>query len=128
MGLLVGTLNYYKGYKVNAYILESILKYSGYNDLSKKDINRIIKGIGYSSEVSNCPIRGDVSPVNSTGSYCIYLFDKDGYTKEDRVPYYSYGVTTFISIELPIVGKFKIPVFTKGRRMIDFNKYYLDNV
>ena len=128
MGLLVGTLNYYKGYKVNTYILESIRKSSGYTDYSKNDINRIIKGIGYSSQEFTCPEREEGELITPTGSYCVYLFDKDGYNSE-QVPYYSYGVTTFISIELPIVGKFKIPVYTKGDRMIDFNEYYVkDNI
>lgn len=129
MGLLTATLNYYKGYKVNKYILRSIEKYSGYNELSKKDIDRIISGIGYTTEKANCPPRGNFEPISSDKSYCIYYFpdersnsDKKNHisNKDGRPIYYSYGVTTFISIELPIVGRFRVPVYSKGERIYRF--------
>ena len=132
MGLIVATLNYYKSYKVNTRILDSLEKYSGYNENSKNDINRILSGIGYSSDSVDCSERDNASIINKS-NICIYYYKNELSEKEreddyyftnddDKNPrYYSYGVTTFISIELPIVGKFKVPVFTKGDRIFRFS-------
>ena len=130
MGLLTATLNYYKGYKVNSYILRSIEKYSGYNEHSIKDIDRITSGIGYTSDVvNNCPNRDGTSAISSDKSYCLYYFTDErsnternkGITNRDGRPvYYSYGVTTYISVELPIVGRFRVPVYSKGERIYRF--------
>ena len=132
MGLIVATLNYYKSYKVNTRILDSLEKYSGYNENSKNDIDRILSGIGYSSDSIDCSERDPASIINKS-NICIYYYanelsekekeDDYYFTKDDdkNPRYYSYGVTTFISIELPIVGKFKVPVFTKGDRIFRFS-------
>ena len=133
MFLLTATLNYYKGYKVNKYILQSLEKYNGYNQYSKADIERILSGIGYSAENGTCPERGsDSSILTNDGSfnYCIYYYhddrsntekEKQMTDKNDLPLYYNYGITTFISVKLPIVGRFKIPVFTKGERIYRFS-------
>ena len=131
MFLLTATLNYYKGYKVNSYVLHSIEKYNGYNTKSQDDIDRILTGIGYSSENGGCSPRGGsfLLTNNNIHDYCVYYFpdDRSRLEKKEELTdgsgrplYYSYGVTTFISIELPIVGKFKVPVFTKGERIYRF--------
>lgn len=125
MGLLTATLNYYKGYKVNSRILDSVEKFSGYNTESINEINRIISGIGYTTEVVNCSDRKNAVLVSENQSYCLYYYSNDtrdnSLNSDNRAKYYSYGVTTFISVELPIVGKFRIPVFSKGERIYRFS-------
>ena len=130
MGLLTATLNYYKGYKVNSYILHSVSKFSGYNDSSRADINRILDNIGYSADRGTCPARENAVALTNNESYCLYYYPDERssrekslkrLTKDGKPIYYAYGVTTFISIELPIVGKFKIPVYSKGERIYRFS-------
>ena len=129
-GLITATLNYYKGYKINTRILQIIQKDSGYNKTSKKEIDRILEGIGYtvdSNSQGNCPERDDKKAItsNSAGAgdskymYCVYYYPNEGSTVNRK--YYAYGVTTYIYIDLPIVGNFKIPVFSKGERIVKFN-------
>ena len=121
MGLLTATLNYYKGYKVNTRILRLVEKFSGYNDKAINDIDRVISGIGYTTEIANCSTqRKNAVLVSHDKSYCIYYYANDAGKKEKNGQYYSYGVTTFISVELPIVGKFRVPVFSKGERIYKF--------
>ena len=131
MFLLTATLNYYKGYKVNSYVLHSIEKYNGYNAKSKNDIDRIFTGIGYSSENGGCSKRGNDSILltNNSDNYCVYYYpdDRSSHEKNDKLTdgsgrslYYSYGVTTFISADFPIIGEFRVPVFTKGSRIYRF--------
>lgn len=123
MGLLTATLNYYKGYKVNTRILHSIEKFSGYNKKSIPDIDRIVSGLGYTTEIANCPTeRKNAVLVSQDKSYCVYYYKEDSLKKnsEDKPQHYSYGVTTYISVDLPIVGKFRVPVYTKGERIYRF--------
>lgn len=137
-GLITATLNYYKAFKVNTRILQAIQKNSGYNRASKADIDRVLSGIGYTSGGSqqSCPSRDGVSPVSSNKAgagdsiylYCVYYYpDENGEkesgmrTQDNRPLYYSYGVTTYIFVDLPIVGQFKIPVFSKGERIRRFS-------
>ncbi len=124
MALLTATLNYYKGYKVNTYILNSVEKYSGYNDKSISDIDRVISGIGYTSETARCSSRRNASLLSENKSYCLYYYTNESrnneVNSEGKSKYYSYGVTTFISVELPIIGRFRVPVYTKGERIYRF--------
>lgn len=130
MGLLTATLNYYKGYKINSHILHAVSRYSGYNDSSKAEIDRVFNNIGYSAEKGDCPERENAVALTKNDTYCLYYYPDErssaektrGDVTSDGMPlYYAYGVTTFISVELPIVGKFKVPVFSKGERIHRFS-------
>lgn len=139
-GLITATLNYYKGYKVNTRILQAIQRNSGYNSSSKTDIDRVLKGIGYTIErngiQNTCPSRDGKVAITSNKAgagdtsyfYCVYYYENESgandngkTTNEGKSRYYSYGVTTYIYIDLPIVGQIKIPVFTKGERIYRFS-------
>lgn len=139
IGLLTATVNYYKGYKINTRILNSINKYAGYNSLSKNEIENYLSGIGYLSSPdgqNECPVRNGLEPISarSIGAgdtnylYCIYYFDNDNSSKEidlknkdNEYAYYNYGVVSYIYVDLPIVNKFKVPVYTKGERIYNFS-------
>lgn len=138
-GLITATLNYYKGYKVNTRILQAIEKNSGYNKGAKKEIDRVLNGLGYTKESNGiqnkiCASKkgkGELITSNNAQAgdnsypYCVYLFNdetKSGELNNDKKPaYYAFGVTTYIYVDLPIVGKFKIPVYSKGERMYRFS-------
>lgn len=131
-GLLTATLSYYKGYKVNTRILKAIKDNSGYNDNSYKEIERILSGIGYTVEGNgaqrSCPDSRDNMPrvllsnKNSSYMYCVYYNSDEANSKEKNSGkhFYSYGVVTYIYMDLPIIGKLKIPVYTKGERIYKF--------
>ena len=47
---------------------------------------------------------------------------KNKETNKNKEPiYYNYSVVTYIYIQLPIVGAFKVPVYTKGERTYNFS-------
>ena len=129
--MLTATLSYYKGYKVNTRILKAIKDNSGYNQNSKTEINRVLKGIGYTTEGNgvqrSCPLkRGNLERVIDNDSnylYCVYYnpHDVSKKDKENGKNYYSYSVVTYIYIDLPIIGNLKIPVYSKGERIYQFN-------
>ncbi len=131
-GILSATISYYKAYKVNNRILDSIEKYEGYNDLARTDIQNKLQTIGYTHKKSSdkCPTRNGMELESEDGTYlyCVYYQSDDrgslikNETNANSEPiYYNYGVTSYIYIDLPIVGAFKVPVFTKGERTYNFS-------
>lgn len=144
--ILLATLNYYKAYKINSRILDSIEKFEGYNDAARKDIEGKLKTIGYTVNTENakCPERRgkDITLEKQDGTYlyCVYYHKNDvgsakidaertgnkvsgsrALNKDDEDVYYNYSVASYIYIDLPIVGQFKVPVYTKGERTYNFS-------
>lgn len=139
MAILTATMNYYKAYKVNSRILDIIRNNSGYNLNSVEKIDEILGSLGYSNygPQADCPRRGNKSTlINVTASdvggntsylYCVYYYPNENSKKnksdrnsDNKSLYYAYGVTTFISADFPIIGEFRVPVFTKGSRIYRF--------
>lgn len=132
--LLAATLSYYKAFKVNSRILASIDKYEGYNTPAIEDINNTLAGLGYTVNSNNdvCqPERNDATLVSNQDTsyyYCVYFYrddrggDDENRLNGDREPvYYNYSVVSYIYVDLPIVGAFKVPVHTKGERIYNFS-------
>ena len=113
---LAGTLSYSKAFRVNSKILTTIEKYEGYNELSDTEINQILGTLGYSVGRSNCPKRNGVeamAKISDRYDYCVYYVPIDNC-------HYSYGVTTYIGLDLPIVSLIKFPVYTESERIFHF--------
>lgn len=139
-GLLSATINYYKAYKLNSRILDTIEKYEGYNKFAKEAIENDLNTMGYTKISGNwsCSAKNGefelVKPNNGNAEqgtshyYCVYyqpddrgVVDKKITNKDGNPIYYNYIVVTYIFVDLPIVGDFKIPVRTKGERIYSFS-------
>lgn len=140
---LSATISYYKAYKVNTRILQAIEKYEGYNGNAQTEINNILGSIGYNAGNSNrCNatkgkgtlIRGGVgsSNINTKNityktnlnseryDYCVYLY-KDTKGNKGKNYYYSYGVITYIHMNIPIIdATVRIPIFTRTEKIYKF--------
>lgn len=113
---LAASLSYYKAFKVNNIISNSILKYEGYNNLSINEINTRLNSIGYQRYDANC---GDTknfngqeftSINNGQDGICVYM-NVNG-------KYYQYGITTYMTINLPVIGELiKIPINTTSNEI-----------
>lgn len=134
-GLLSATISYYKAFKVNERLLYSLDKFEGYNRFSKEEMEDFLVSIGYTYNPdgqNECPEEkggGILIRANNTSYlYCVYYHSDDRGSQEkdelngDREPiYYNYAVTSYIYADLPIVGAFKLPVYTKGERIYNFS-------
>ncbi|MEG0021388.1 MAG: hypothetical protein RSB77_01580 [Bacilli bacterium] len=122
---LMGTLIYHKAFKVNTKIISSLEKFEGFNKFSKIEIENSLDSIGYpKGGKRRCLKRpgGSVElDTHKNYDYCVYLYQESGI---DLVgTYYSYGVTTYISFDFPIIGSFlKLPIFTKSNRIYHFKE------
>ena len=118
-GILAATLTYYKAFKVNTRIINSIEKYKGYNGLATSEINNTLTTIGYMNKGNHkCPTTkngGTLEPESQDFRYCVYYFDEDD-------SHYSYGVITYITLDIPIVNMFvQIPIYTRSNLIYRFN-------
>ena len=120
--ILAATLTYYKAYKVNTRIINSIERYEGYNKLSIREIDNTLKTVGYTSKDDyKCPSKKNgadlATPESKQFRYCVYYYPKD---KDDR--HYSYAVMTYVTLDIPVVSMFlQIPIYTKSNRIYRFN-------
>lgn len=106
---IMGIISYSKAFRVNSKIVNAIEINEGFNNYSKDNISGILTSYGYQKINRSCPKQdGQTAIEEASGQegYCVYLFDQ-GET-------YSYGVTTYMTFDFPIVGQFiRIPVYTK---------------
>lgn len=115
---LAGTLSYAKAFKVNTKIVSAVEKYEGYNTLAGNEIEKILQTLGYRiGSNKNCPTRDGkhaISTVSSNYRYCVYEYNEGN-------GFRSYGVVTYISIDMPIIGGlFQVPIYSRTIRLYDF--------
>lgn len=114
---LVTSLNYYKAYKINNAISDSIEKYEGYNELAIKEIDSKLSSLGYIDNKAGCN-NNNLSFNDSTykNSYCIY----EETTKNNK---FKYKVVTYINFNIPIVNKvINLPVKTTTESIYYFSE------
>ena len=111
---LAASLSYYKAFKVNNIITNTIEKYEGYNQLSIDEINNKLSSIGYQRFSGNCPndksFNGHSFSLvedNSIEGICVYI------NNDSNNDFYQYGIITYMTINLPILNELvKIPITT----------------
>ncbi len=125
-GFLAATLSYTKAFKINGKIANSLEKFEGYNTLSLGEIERAMQTLGYRISPTgnlNCPERKhkgrNYMPIQEFGTnykYCIYEYPKEN-------GYFTYGILTYIYMDIPIVGgTFTLPVYSETERIYEFSQ------
>lgn len=108
------TISYTKAYRINSKIADTIEDAEGYNEKSVNEINRLIRAFGYQQPNITCKERstGVVVETDIKG-ICIYEIDSGDY--------YSYGITTYMLFDLPLVNMLRIPVYNTTDKIYKFN-------
>lgn len=122
--VLAGTMSYSKAFKTNNRIINAIEKYEGYNINSSNEIDEILGNIGYRLSASKkCSKKRGyeaLSTLNSSYDFCVYEIPEE--TREWNGRYSTYGVITYIYLDMPVVGDFfKIPVYGQSKQVFSFN-------
>ena len=97
---LSNVLIYYKSNKVGNVIVDSIEKYSGFNNLSENEINIKLESLGYNKTNINCPDIincTNMSENTKDKGYCVYYC-------QEKDNYYHYKVKTNMIINIPIIN------------------------
>lgn len=117
---LVASLNYYKAYRVNNAISDSIEKYEGYNDLAKAEIASKLTSLGYVNGRSKCPDHNGKQQLNDQldrYSYCVYE------EEIDESGMFKYYIVTYLNFNIPVVNQtLNIPVKTYTEGIYYFSK------
>ena len=117
---LSGTLSYYKAFKVNNRIVYIIEKYEGYNEFAKTQIDTLLSNLGYSVENPNCKTDYKkmylVDNFEYNYKYCVYIEEEN--PAKDQ--YFTYGVLTYMQIDLPLINMLNIPIFTRTNQIYKF--------
>ncbi len=115
--VLMGTLSYTKAYRVNSRIIDVIERCEGFNECSKEKISNVITTLGYQQyNIKNCPTKDKKDGTIYQG-ICVYEINPDGDNK-----HYSYGVMTFMYMDIPIIGDLlRIPVYSRTDRIYNFD-------
>ena len=103
--ILAGTLSYTKAYRMNSKIINALERHEGYLKGSTKCPEKKLNGV-----------IGSAQPGDRY-QYCVYLFDNDIAQFDKNRQYYSYGVMTYMTFNLPIIGTIRIPIFGKTNRI-----------
>lgn len=116
---LGGTMSYAKAFKVNTLIADSIEKYEGFNTPAKSEIETNLATVGYQGvDKPTCPNRDGIAAMSSGSGryrYCVYQYD-------EGTNYNSYGVVTYIIIDIPIISDtIAVPIYSKTDVIYNFN-------
>lgn len=111
---IAGTMSYFKAFKVNTQVVSAIEKYEGYNELAIDEIHEKLATMGYRQVPGiTCPVREGayLYDQDPNFTYCVHLFCDNKYE-------YSYGVTTYIYVDFPVINTFlKIPIYTRTNKI-----------
>lgn len=120
--VIMGIFSYYRAFRANTIIINSIEKYEGFNCLAQEEAARKLSTLSYST-----PFRANnrsdnigelltnSSEYNNLGYSVIY------YDLNDRN--YQYGVFTYMYMDLPIINQImRIPLYSKTKVLYEFRE------
>ncbi len=118
IALYVGSLAFTKGFKIRNRILDILDEHGGYTELAAIEIDENLSAIGYRLiENPNCNKVSDKNVLLESQSdygYCVYRYD------DVKGTYY--GVTTFVTLDIPIIGNMiEIPLYGETRLLLDLD-------
>ena len=121
LGFFLALFSYTKAYRVSKSVITIIENHSGYNSETKKDINTYLDTMGYNKfdiTVDKCPeqktSKGTKAVAKEAFSgLCIYEISNDK-------NYVSYGVLSYMIIDLPLIDIIKIPIYGETERIYIF--------
>lgn len=127
--LLTGTVIYYKGYKINSQIANSLEKFEGYNQYSAEDMDRVFNNLGYRIKSnSKCLNNIDGSCLANNNKYyfsltCSHTEKKTDEGWQGNNYYITYKIKTYIYIDLPLNITIKIPITSRTNPIYQFTDY-----
>lgn len=131
--IIMGSLSYYKAFRANAIISQTIEKYEGYNCVAADEIARKLSGVGYTTPFSvNCNNKGKNCMTDAANTYAVVSYNLDEGMNNQKIVYkertdeykqyanmnstykcdykgcvtnkkYQYGIYTYMYTELPVI-------------------------
>ena len=115
-GFIMASFSYMKAFKVTKGVSAIIENSSGYNKISQKLISDYLDSVGYQKydiAVENCPVKNEKEAVVANDGLCIYNVASDG-------TYLTYGIVSYMYIDLPLISLIKIPIYIETEKIYNF--------
>lgn len=115
-GFIMASFSYMKAFKVTKGVAAIIESSSGYNDVSKKLISNYLDGVGYQRynvTVEKCPYKNGKKADYASDGICIYNVVSEG-------TYLTYGIVSYMYIDLPLISLVKIPIYIETEKIYYF--------
>ena len=138
-GFLMASFSYSKAYRVSKGILKIIENYSGYAGTSSPTataITNYLNGMGYNKfpiTIDYCPQKKNSSGTEISANWaqdglCIYKVDEtpcpakaNNLKSTNTTCYITYGVVSYMSIDLPLIELVRVPIYGETERIYVFN-------
>ena len=124
--IVMAIMSYSRSFKVNSEIMRAIEVCEGYNDCSAKEINNSLENLGYMKDSSfSCPSKDKIPAVdkpNSLNNYemCVYYDKTSKEFNRFNGKKYRYGVLTYYHLDIPILNRIKLKIYTKTNWIYNF--------
>ena len=120
--VLLAIFSYSKAFRVNSKIALALEVSEGYNELSKNEIESIIKAYGYNEVNGQCKPKNGVEAITGTNGYCLYEIKETVFAGQpNEAQYIYYGITTYISFDFSVFNSFlKLPVYNTTEKIYVF--------
>ncbi|MBQ4633793.1 MAG: hypothetical protein IJB71_00405 [Bacilli bacterium] len=124
-GFIMASISYTKAFKVSKSIAAIIERSAGYNSVSIEKINAYLSSIGYQRiKLESCPTKKGKNAIRANGGtpypngICVY--EVDGKTAAND-KYITYGITSYMTIDLPLINLIKIPIYIETEKIYIFS-------
>lgn len=150
--IIAGVFSYYKAFRANSIISETIEKYEGYNCLSKEEIAKKLTTIGYKTPFNvSCNARDGKCEADNENGYKIISYDLDldrlkttnhqlydepmnssyicdGTNGCTTNKHYQYGIYTYMYVDVPVVSSLiKMSFFSRTSIMYEYRNYFIED-
>lgn len=116
-GFIMASLSYTKAFKVSKGVAAIVERFSGYNDKSKEEISKYLSSLGYQKRPmtkEECPEKKDEKAIDASDGICVYLIAEEG-------KYVTYGIISYMTIDLPVIELFRIPIYIETEKIYIFS-------
>ncbi len=116
VGFIMATLSYTKAFRVSKSIASIIERSSGYNKTSQAAISQYLSSIGYQKiniQKEKCPVKKSKNASAAKDGICIYEIEKSG-------KYITYGIVSYMSIDLPLIELVRVPIYIETEKIYIF--------
>lgn len=115
-GFIMASISYTKAFKVSKGIAFIIERTSGYNEVSEEAIYNYLYSLNYQkiSTDTKCPEKkGKEADIVKNG-ICVYEISNEN-------NYVTYGIVSYMSIDLPLINLLKLPIYIETEKIYIFN-------
>ena len=116
-GFIMASISYTKAFRVSKGIAAIVERFSGYNTKSQATISTYLTSLGYQKRTitkEDCPTKKGKDAIDAKDGICIYIV-------EEKDKYITYGIISYMTIDLPLIELIRIPIYNETEKIYIFS-------